>query len=75
MTLVGYAFLSSMIFAIVAALQLIRAISGWPITINTVNIPVSGELDRLPGHGGPLLPRIFCCPRHRLEVVGLRLLH
>ena len=43
MTLVGYAFLSSMIFAIVAALQLIRAIGGWPITINTVNIPVAAS--------------------------------
>ena len=40
MSLTSYARLAATFFAIIAALQLIRAISGWPITLNAMNVPV-----------------------------------
>jgi len=36
----SYARLAAAIFAIVAIVQLARAVSGWPITISTVEVPV-----------------------------------
>jgi hypothetical protein len=35
-----YALLAALIFTLVAVLQLIRAIAGWPITVGTVPVPL-----------------------------------
>jgi hypothetical protein len=35
-----YPLLAASIFALVAVVQLVRAIQGWPITIHTTSIPV-----------------------------------
>ena len=46
----NYSRLAGLIFAIVAALQLTRALSGWPVTVGTISIPfypALGKLDRL----------------------------
>jgi putative Mn2+ efflux pump MntP len=41
MTAKSYSRLAALIFALVAALQLIRAVSGWPITVGaTTSIPL-----------------------------------
>jgi hypothetical protein len=41
MTATSYCRLAALIFAVVAALQLIRAVSGWPITVGaTTSIPL-----------------------------------
>ncbi|MGA8433777.1 MAG: hypothetical protein WB713_03120 [Methyloceanibacter sp.] len=41
MTTQSYSRLAALIFAVVAALQLIRAVSGWPITVGaTTSIPL-----------------------------------
>ena len=41
MTAKSYCRLAALIFAVVAALQLIRAVSGWPITVGaTTSIPL-----------------------------------
>ena len=41
MTTQSYCRLAALIFAVVAALQLIRAVSGWPITVGaTTSIPL-----------------------------------
>src|SRR5690242_19627328 len=43
-----YSRLAAIIFAIVALLQLVRAVSGWPITIGaTTSIPLWASLGRL----------------------------
>jgi hypothetical protein len=36
----NYSFLSALIFTVVAVLQLVRAIKGWPVTIGTTSIPL-----------------------------------
>jgi hypothetical protein len=35
-----YALLAALIFMLVAVVQLIRAVAGWPVTIRSVSIPV-----------------------------------
>jgi len=40
MTAENYSRLAGLIFAIVAALQLTRALSGWPVTVGTISIPL-----------------------------------
>ena len=45
MTAKSYCRLAALIFAVVAASQLIRAVNGWPITV--VRQPVMGKLGRL----------------------------
>jgi hypothetical protein len=41
MTATSYCRLAALIFVVVAALQLIRAVSGWPITVGaTTSIPL-----------------------------------
>ena len=41
MTAKNYALLAALIFAIIAALQLVRAIGGWPINVGTTfSVPV-----------------------------------
>ena len=40
MDLVTYARIAGAIFAIVAILQLLRALAGWPVTIGRTPIPV-----------------------------------
>jgi len=35
-----YALLAALIFTLVAVLQLIRAVAGWPITVGTVSVPL-----------------------------------
>ena len=40
MTAANYSILSASIFALVAVLQLVRAIKGWPVTIATTSIPL-----------------------------------
>jgi hypothetical protein len=40
MTARNYALLAAVIFAIVAMLQLVRAVGGWPVTLGTVAIPL-----------------------------------
>jgi hypothetical protein len=41
MTTQSYSRLAALIFAVVAALQLVRAVSGWPITVGaTTSIPL-----------------------------------
>jgi hypothetical protein len=39
----SYARLAGVIFAIVAILQLVRAVSGWPVTVAGAEIPVSAS--------------------------------
>jgi hypothetical protein len=36
----NYSRLAGLIFAIVAALQITRALSGWPVTVGTISIPL-----------------------------------
>lgn len=40
MNIVDYARLAAVIFAIIAVLQLLRAILGWPVTVDATSIPV-----------------------------------
>jgi hypothetical protein len=40
MTTENYSRLAGLIFAIIAVLQLARALSGWPLTVGTTSIPV-----------------------------------
>ena len=40
MTPKSYAQLAAIIFAIIAVLQLVRAIGGWPVTIGTISMPL-----------------------------------
>lgn len=40
MTAKSYSILAAGIFAIVALLQLLRAISGWPVTVGTTEMPL-----------------------------------
>ena len=40
MTVKEYAQLAAAIFAIIAVIQLVRAIAGWPVTIDTLSIPL-----------------------------------
>ena len=40
MSSAGYSRLAGAVFAIVALLQLVRAVAGWPITINDMVVPV-----------------------------------
>jgi hypothetical protein len=40
MTANSYSALAATVFAIVALVQLVRAVNGWPVTIGTVVIPV-----------------------------------
>jgi hypothetical protein len=44
MTTRSYAFLAAMIFAVIAILQLMRAVLGWPIMVETAWGPVSVPL-------------------------------
>ncbi|MGA8472968.1 MAG: hypothetical protein WB721_29615 [Pseudolabrys sp.] len=36
----NYSLLSAFIFTLIAALQLVRAVKNWPVTIGTTSIPV-----------------------------------
>ena len=36
----NYSLLSAFIFTLVAALQLVRALKGWPVTVGTTSIPL-----------------------------------
>ena len=36
----NYSLLSAFIFTIVAVLQLVRALNGWPVTVGTTSIPL-----------------------------------
>ena len=36
----NYSHLSAFIFTLVAVVQLVRAVKGWPVTIGTTSIPV-----------------------------------
>ena len=38
-----YAALAATVFAIIAILQLVRAVSGWPIVVGSVDIPVGAS--------------------------------
>ena len=40
MTAANYATLSACNFALVAVLQLVRAVKGWPVTIASTSIPI-----------------------------------
>jgi len=40
MTATKYAMLAAALFAIISALQLVRALAGWPITVGSTMIPV-----------------------------------
>jgi hypothetical protein len=40
MTAVGYSRLAAVVFAIVAVLQLARAVAGWPVTVGATTMPV-----------------------------------
>lgn len=40
MNIVDYTRLAAVIFAIIAVLQLLRAILGWPVTVDAISIPV-----------------------------------
>ena len=43
MTAAQYSLLAAAIFALVAVLQLVRAVAGWPVTINRTSIPVAAS--------------------------------
>jgi hypothetical protein len=48
MSAITYSRLAALIFAIVAVLQLARAVSGWPVIIGTTfSVPVWAKLDCL----------------------------
>jgi hypothetical protein len=51
-----YSRLAALIFAVIAALQLTRAVGGWPVTAGTVSIPL-GKLDCLRHYRDPCLAR------------------
>jgi hypothetical protein len=36
----NYSLLSAFIFTLVAVLQLVRALKGWPVTVGTTSIPL-----------------------------------
>lgn len=36
----NYSLLAALIFALVALLQLTRAVGGWPVTLGTISIPL-----------------------------------
>ena len=36
----NYSLLAAVIFALIAMLQLVRAVSGWPVTVATMGVPV-----------------------------------
>ena len=36
----NYSLLSAFIFTLVAVLQLVRALNGWPVTVGTTSIPL-----------------------------------
>ena len=40
MTAKSYSVLAAVIFAIIAILQLVRAISGWPVTVHDIGLPL-----------------------------------
>jgi hypothetical protein len=40
MNTVDYSRLAAVIFAIIAVLQLLRAVLGWPVTVDATSIPV-----------------------------------
>jgi hypothetical protein len=40
MTNDSYARLAALIFALIAVVQLIRSVSGWPVTIGTTAVPI-----------------------------------
>jgi hypothetical protein len=40
MSVSNYSLLCALIFTLVAALQLVRAIRGWPVTVGTTSIPL-----------------------------------
>jgi hypothetical protein len=35
-----YSLLASIVFAVVAVLQLVRALAGWPVTVGSTAIPI-----------------------------------
>jgi hypothetical protein len=39
----SYCLLAAAVFAIVALLQLLRAVMGWPVTIDGIDVPVSAS--------------------------------
>ncbi|HJZ32494.1 MAG TPA: hypothetical protein VKF35_15365 [Hyphomicrobiaceae bacterium] len=43
MTARSYSHLAATIFTIVALLQLVRAVAGWPVTVGQTTIPVSAS--------------------------------
>ena len=55
MTAKNYALLAALIFAIIAVLQLVRAIGGWPINVGTTfSVPVwATGLPALSWRGSP----------------------
>jgi hypothetical protein len=63
MTAKNYALLAALVFAIIAALQLVRAIGGWPINVGNVGTTFSGaglaKLDCFHCHGGARLARLY----------------
>ncbi len=40
MTARNYSLLAALIFAVVAMLQLVRAVGGWPVTVATISVPL-----------------------------------
>jgi hypothetical protein len=40
MTAKSYSVLAAVIFAIIAILQLVRAVSGWPVTVHDIGLPL-----------------------------------
>ena len=44
MTPDSYSVLAASVFAIVAILQLVRAVKGWKVTIGSTDVPVGGNI-------------------------------
>ncbi len=43
MTAMSYARLAGAVFVVIALVQLVRAVAGWPVTIEGVAIPIWGS--------------------------------
>src|SRR5262249_57759170 len=53
MTATGYSRLAAVIFSLVALLQFVRALAGWPITIAATAVPLLACLGTVLVAGGP----------------------
>lgn len=39
----SFSLLAAVVFSVVSVLQLVRAVQGWPVTIDTMSVPVTAS--------------------------------